>query len=311
MKILVAGGFGFVGARLAVALDAAGHDVVLGSRNLRQTPSWLPKARVCQIDWNSRSALEDVCANMDAVVQAAGMNAGECVKDPVEALQVNSVGTARLVEAAAAVGVSRFFYLSTAHVYASPLQGEIDELSCPRNLHPYASSHLTGEFSLLYALSRNRLFGTVLRLSNGFGAPLTPDTDCWMLLTNDLCRQAVTSGKLVLKTSGEQLRDFVPLASVCSCLNCLMDIPAGSLPRILNIGSGNSISIRTMVQLVQERCAATLGFTPVIEMGKQKEEAFPFKYSSLYASQLGIVKVDPMAEIDQLLAFCNTHFNNE
>lgn len=308
MKILVAGGFGYVGARLAAALGAAGHEVVLGSRKLRPTPAWLPNARVCEMDWDSRSELEEVCANMDAVVQAAGMNAGECEKNTVGALQVNGVGTARLVEAAASAGVSRFFYLSTAHVYASPLQGNINELSYTSNSHPYASSHLAGELSVLYALSRDWLSGSVLRLSNGFGAPMSPDTNCWMLLANDLCRQAVTTGKLVLQTSGEQLRDFVPLAGVCSSLNRLLELPTGALPSILNIGSSNSISVSTMAQLVQERCTAILGFTPVIEMGKRTEATFHLHYSSLYASQLGIVNADAVVEMEQLLDFCKTNF---
>lgn len=308
MKVLVAGGFGFVGARIARALHAAGHNVLLGSRLLRSVPGWLLGAQVRPMDWQSRQSLQEACAGADVVVHAAGMNAADCAANPPQALKANGVGSASLVEAALGAGVARFFYFSTAHVYASPLEGQINEESCPRNLHPYASSHLAGEYALLHALSIGKIAGTSLRLSNGFGAPVTPDADCWMLLTNDLCRQAVTQRKLVLQSSGDQLRDFVPLAAVCEDVLKLLALPAQSLPKILNIGSGESVSVLAMARLIQERCQTILGYTPALETGARKETAQPVYYGSLHAEKLGLATTDPVAEIDALLAFCKTNF---
>jgi UDP-glucose 4-epimerase len=311
MKVLVAGGFGFVGARLSVALYAAGHDVVLGSRRARPVPAWLPQAGVCETRWESLPALQAACEGMDVVVHAAGMNSGQSALDPAAALQFNGVGTTRLVEAAAASGVSRFFYFSTAHVYANPLQGIIDENSCARNVHPYASSHLAGEQALLHAISRERLSGSVLRLSNGFGPPKSPDADCWMLLVNDLCRQAVTTRRLVLQSSGEQLRDFVPLTSVCETVARLLELPPQTLPPVLNICNGISASVAEMARLVQKRCAATLGYSPTIEPGARKEVAVPLRLATIHELLQGLVAHDPESEVDQLLVFCSQHFTHE
>jgi UDP-glucose 4-epimerase len=308
MKVLIAGGFGFVGARVAQALQAAGHAIVLGSRTARLAPAWLPNARVSMMDWRSIASLQKACTGVDAVIHAAGMNASACAADPVAALEFNGLATARLVEAAIAMNVASFFYCSTAHVYASPLQGEIDEQSCPRNAHPYASSHLAGEFALLHALSTNRIAGGVLRLSNGFGVPLATDTDCWTLLTNDLCRQAATSGKLVLRSSGSQHRDFLPLKAVSDCFLSLMELQPESLPSILNLGSGESLTVLQMTQLIQARCQAVLGFTPAVETGSRQESSLPLRFISRHAARLGLLPVDPMAEIDGLLAFCKERF---
>ncbi len=308
MKVLIAGGFGFVGARVAQALQAAGHAIVLGSRTARLAPACLPDVRVSIMDWRSIASLQKACAGVDAVIHAAGMNAHACAADPVAALEVNGLATARLVEAAIAMNVSRFFYCSTAHVYASPLQGEIDEQSCPRNTHPYASSHLAGEFALLHALSTNRIAGGVLRLSNGFGVPLAPEADCWTLLTNDLCRQAATSGKLVLQSSGAQQRDFLPLSSVANCFLSLIELPATSLPPILNLGRGESLTVLQMAQLIQARCQAVLGFTPAVETSSRQESPLPLRFISRHATRLGLPPTDPLAEIDGLLAFCKERF---
>src|SRR3546814_17036700 len=93
------------------------------------------------------------------------MNAQNCAANPVEALEFNGVATARLVQAAARVGIRRFIYLSTAHVYCAPLTGTITEDTCPRNLHPYATSHLAGENAVLSAVQAGEISGMVLRLS--------------------------------------------------------------------------------------------------------------------------------------------------
>ena len=73
------------------------------------------------------------------------MNAQNCVTDPVAALEVNAVATARLLQAAIRQGAKRFIYLSTAHVYGSSLSGVITEETCPASLCPYAASHRAGE----------------------------------------------------------------------------------------------------------------------------------------------------------------------
>lgn len=309
MKVLIAGGFGYVGGRVAQALKTAGHAVVLGSRTARPVPAWLDNAEVRVIDWQSLESMQSACAGVDVVVHASGMNAAACAANPPLALQVNGVGTALLVEAAIATGAKRFFYFSTAHVYASPLLGKVNENSCPKNSHPYASSHLAGECALMYALTGGCIAGSLLRLSNSFGAPITADSDCWMLVANDLCRQAVREQRLVLKSSGEQLRDFIPLSAVCEVIAKLVAMPAQELPPILNIGSGESISILSLARLIQQRCKATLGFTPELETGARKEVALPFYYRSLHAPRLSLSTTDLPAEIDALLVFCKTHFS--
>ena len=51
MRILIAGGFGFVGGRLGVHLAKQGHKIVLGTRKSVAPPLWLPTAEVAKIDW--------------------------------------------------------------------------------------------------------------------------------------------------------------------------------------------------------------------------------------------------------------------
>ena len=136
MRVLIAGGFGFAGGRLANYMHRAGYQVILGSRKASEPPDWLPRAEVARLDWNSVDALEAACSGADVVIQAAGMNAQDCAADPVAALMVNGVATARLMEAAGRAAVKRFVYLSTAHVYGSPPRAGLTKIPVPATCIP-------------------------------------------------------------------------------------------------------------------------------------------------------------------------------
>ena len=309
MHILVTGGFGFVGGRLGQYLHQAGHHITLGSRSSSNPPNWLSSAKVVKTDWNDTNALEQACEGVDIVIQAAGLNAQDCANNPVAALEINGLATARLVESAARADVKRFIYLSTAHVYASPLVGKISEESYPRNLHPYATSHVAGEKAVLGANQRKEIEGLVLRLSNVFGAPAHKDVNCWMLLVNDLCKQAVQTRQLVLRSGGLQKRDFIAMADVCRAVEHLSICTYSS--NVINIGSGVSQSVIQMAQFIQQRCLVLLGYKPTLEFptfgGSENAEMLEYQIDRLIELGLGLA-VEWDLEVDRLLTFCQASF---
>lgn len=293
-------------------LAQAGHQIVLGSRKVISPPAWLQHAEVTQIQWDDRRALELSCNGVDVVIQAAGMNAQDCATDPGAALAFNGVATARLVAAANRAGVQRFIYLSTAHVYGSPLVGTITEETCPRNLHPYATSHLAGEQAVLSASQRGQIQGLVLRLSNAYGAPMHKGVNCWMLLVNDLCMQALQNRQLVLQTSGLQQRDFVSLSEVCRLAEYLVDGDGSSFRGVFNVGIGVSQTVLQMAQLIQQRCAQVLGFEPVLQsaVNGPDEQNQTLSYRADRLAKAGFVSRQECAvEIDTLLRFCQLTFS--
>lgn len=312
MRILITGGFGFVGGRIAKHLHESGHDVVLGTRQDVKIPEWLPEAKAVQTYWQDTSDLERVCQGVDVVIHAAGMNAQDCAADPVAALDFNGVATARLVASAIKANVKQFIYLSTAHIYASPLAGIITEETCPRNLHPYATSHLAGEFAVRYASQKGEIKGQVLRLSNAFGAPMHKEANCWTLLFNDLCRQAVTTRRLVLLSSGIQQRDFVTIEQVCRVMNWLLRRDYRTLSAtIFNVGSGASQTVFEVAQSIQARCKEVLGFEPELNrpavVGNEFHKPLCFKCENLKKTGFYISQTS-VAEIDRSLIFCAKNF---
>lgn len=310
MRILITGGFGFVGGRLAVHLAKQGHKIVLGTRKAICPPAWLEEAEVFHINWDDPTSLALCCKGVDVLIHAAGMNAQECAIDPVGALTFNGVVTARLVNAASRAGVQRIIYLSTAHVYGNPLEGEITEDTCPRNLHPYATSHLAGEHAVLGASQRGEFQGIVLRLSNAFGVPMSKNVNCWMLLVNDLCRQVVQTHKLILHSTGQQHRDFISIHEVCRMFEQFTASNGGdSLRGIFNIGAGESQSVLSMAQRVQQRCVQVLGFEPELQCKENLEADYfaplIYKTTRLTGTHTPLDSNDKIKEIDCLLRYCS------
>lgn len=310
MRILITGGLGFVGGRVAVYLAKQGHKIVLGSRKATSPPAWLQQAEVAHINYDDSTSLELSCKGVDVLIHAAGMNAQECLADPVAGLAFNGLATARIVSAAIGAGVQRIVYLSTAHVYASSLVGTINEDTCPHNLHPYATSHHAGEQAVLGASQREDIEGIVLRLSNAFGAPMDKGVNCWMLLVNDLCRQLVDTQQMVLRSTGLQRRDFVPLADVCGAIAHLLVLPARQLGKgLFNVGGAWAPTVWEMACLIGERCEAILGFSPQLV----RTTPFPGEFGAGLEYRLDALlqtgfqpSSDRVEEIDQLIKFCKT-----
>ncbi|MDC3408800.1 SDR family oxidoreductase [Burkholderiales bacterium] len=260
-NLLVTGAFGYLGGRLIQALSSSGYQLTCGTRSKAdRNLDWLPGARSAQLDWSSDESLRSSCRGIDCVVHLASMNEIQSRKHPIQALETNGVASLRLLEAAKRERVKRFIYISTAHVYGSPLQGYINEKTLPRPQHPYAITHKVSEEFVLAARDLKQIEGVVLRLSNGFGAPATPNVDRWTLLVNDLCRQAVSSSHLRLNSDGSQLRDFITLGDFTRAILHIISLDSDYLDNgLFNLGSGKSVSILKMAERVAARWRANSG----------------------------------------------------
>lgn len=310
-RILITGGFGFLGGRIAKFLSSNGFEIYLGSRKRQDIPYWLKNAKPVVINWDSVQELSKICENVNYVIHTAGMNSEDSIKNPILAFEFNVLNTMKLIEASYYSRVKKFIYLSTAHVYSSPLVGLISEDTCPKNLHPYATSNLSAEFAVAYANSKNYFRGYNLRISNGFGAPSYPDVNCWNLLVNGLCRQAIENRILKLNSSGEQERDFIPIKNISSIIRKLIQLNQDNVPNLLNVGSGVSMKVIQMAFLIQKRCNVLFGYTPRLEIQNFNDDKTvePLEYSISRLMDFGLSESCNLEdELDQLLLFCDVHF---
>ena len=168
---------------------------------------------------------------------------------------------------------------------------------------------------MLSCSQQGQIKGVVVRLSNAFGAPTHKNANCWMLLTNDLCMQAAKNRKLVLKTNGLHHRDFIALSDICHVIEQLAVGHNETMQTcIYNVGAGVSMSIFEMAQLIKQRCTQVLGFDPVVERVEggtyEKHPVLNYRACNLTARGINCSGLNSAAEIDHLLSFANSTFNN-
>ena len=312
-RILITGGFGYLGGRIAVELVKNSNYIVrLGTRKHQKSPTWLPDAEIAVMDFSDSLSLKKALHSVDWVVHLAAMNAEACLANPDNAVAVNVDGTQALLQAAIDTGVKRFIYMSTAHVYGN-LVGHVTEETATGSTHPYATSHHAAENVVCYAHDSGKIEGIVVRLSNAYGPPVHEHVNSWMLLVNDLCRQAVTTKKMVLKSPGLQRRDFIPIAELCRVIEHLFYVSKKNLKTgLFNVGGAWSPTVLEMAMFIQDRCKNVLDFRPSLScMAASQDEknipALEYSLERLYKTGFQHV-IDKVTEIDQLLQFCDEQF---
>lgn len=297
-RVLVTGGAGYLGGRLVEHLHRRGaEEIRVGSRKTG-------------FDLFSAESLDRHCAGMSAVVHLAAPNEMASLAHPDEAVRVTVLGTLNLLAATRKAGISRFVFVSTAHVYGAPLAGLITERTVPRPVHPYAIAHRSAEDFVLAWNDERKVEGVVARLSNALGPPVIPDVDRWTLVTNDLCRQAVLQKRMVLKSAGLQWRDFIAMCDVCRAVAHLLALPTVG-DGLFNLGGGECLQIRTLAERIAGRCAVLYGAQPEIvcpaPTAADNPPALDFRSEKLQGTGFMLQgRIDD--EIDATLRFCQTHF---
>lgn len=153
MKVLLTGGAGYIGSHCAVALIAAGHQVVCFDNLSNSRPQVVERVesitgtRIPLVvgDIRDRETVRRALTDhaIEAVVHFAGLKAvGESVEKPMLYYDNNVRGTLALVEAMAECGVRRLVFSSSATVYGQPQYLPLDEAHPTSATNPYGRTKL-------------------------------------------------------------------------------------------------------------------------------------------------------------------------
>jgi UDP-glucose 4-epimerase len=247
-----------------------------------------------------------ICDGVDAVIHLAALDDREAKSNTDLANELSGNATRYLIENAAHFNVERFLFMSTAHVYADSLIGNISEDSITTSTHPYATSHMLGEQALINA--KDLVTGIRIRCANGFGFPIGSSIELKNTLMNDLCQQVAQMGVITLRSSGTQPRNFVPFGDVAAATIHLLELDKAHLgDGLFNVGSTSSCSVLAMAQLVAERAHQIFGIDCPIVRPESAEILEPqmldYSISKLLATGFSTSNsVDK--EIDGLLRSC-------
>jgi dTDP-glucose 4,6-dehydratase len=256
MRVLVAGGAGFIGSHVCRALLARGNAVVCldnlstGSRD---------NIRPLLADRSFTFVEDDVTrvgrVSVDRILHLASPASPiDYDRLPLETMAANSLGTWRLLELAADTGAG-LTYASTSEVYGDPLVhpqpetywGNVDPVG-PRSC--YDESKRFGE-ALLFAMRRTtRVRANVVRLFNTYGPRMRPDDG---RAIPEMLTAALAARPIVVHGDGGQTRSFCYVADLVDGLLHVVSDPLLD-GEILNLGNPAEITMR---RLAEEVCRVT------------------------------------------------------
>ena len=308
MKILIIGGNGFIGARLAKALYEEGNKVYVTGRNNNFPVAKNIHFKKYDLLKSTEKNTFDLVKGMNLVIYAAGISAYDCEKNTKNGYEVNGNSVSKIIRSAEIAGVKKFIYISTVHVYSRPLDGMISEETIAKNIHPYSTSHLIGESITIEAANRGKIDCLILRLSNSFGVPVINRPSAWEPFINQICKQAVLDKKIMIHGNGQEMRDVISMEAVCEFIKKIVKINWNVNKLIIaNLCSGHSYSIQYISEYIKKRTETIFGHSPPIVICQKKidnisNEKPVFQLSKFVKNSLNHDLIN-LNEIDNILVY--------
>jgi len=262
VDVLVAGGGGFIGGHLVADLLAQGLSV--RSVDIKPQSEWYQVHRDAENVQADLSLLENALAHTDGARQvymlAADMGGMGFIENNKALCMLTVLTSTHMLQAAQQAGVERYFYSSSACVYAADKQTDTNITALKEaDAYPampedgYGWEKLFTERMCRHFLEDFGLTTRIARYHNVYGPHGTwtggrekaPAAVCRKIAT------AVITGdhEIDIWGDGEQTRSFM---YIDDCVQGSQMILAGESPEPVNLGSDELVSINQLYSIVEE-----------------------------------------------------------
>ncbi len=271
MKVLVAGGAGFIGSHLCARLLADGHSVLcvdtLLTGSLRNIAALQDRPGFTFL---RQDVTEPFAFEAEAVFHLASpASPVGYMEHPFETILVNSLGTYRLLQRAREVG-ARFLLTSTSEAYGDPLEhpqretyfGNVNPIG-PRAC--YDESKRLGETITMEFYRQYDLDARIVRIFNTYGPHSQMDDG---RMAPNFITQALTGQPLTIHGDGAQTRSLCYVADLVDGLVRAMFTP-GTTGEVYNLGNPEEHRVREFAELILRLCASS---SPLIYEPKRQDD---------------------------------------
>jgi len=255
MKLLVAGGAGFIGSTFVEIAVARGHQVTvfdaLTYRGRRENLAGV-EHRFIEGDICDPAALDAALPGHEAVVNFAnGSFVDRSIRNPDEFVHTNVLGTACLVEAVRRNEIARLLHVSTDEVYGSidpPGSFSIEHRLDPSS--PYSATKAAGD---VYCTAAHKTYGTpvlLARMCNVYGPRQHPEN-----LIPRFVTQLLRGEDVGLYGDGRNVREWMWVGDASDGLLTVLE--RGREGAMYHLGSGIERDNLTLTHELIERCGGT------------------------------------------------------
>jgi dTDP-glucose 4,6-dehydratase len=253
MRLLVAGGAGFIGSNFVRRhVERNQDDSVrvldkLTYAGRRENLSDLPSDRVELIEGDiaDDAAAREAAAGCDAVVNfAAESHVDRSIASAGEFISTDVYGTYVLLEAARDLGI-RLLQVSTDEVYGDLAEGSATEASPLDPSSPYAASKAGGDL-LVSAFARTyEAEALIIRASNNYGPYQHPEKLIPLCILN-----ALAGDPLPVYGDGMQVRNWLHVEDCCAAIDAVLD--RGEAGAVYNVGGPDELPNIEVVKMILE-----------------------------------------------------------
>ena len=252
MRILVTGGYGFIGSHVVERFQKEGHDVyVIDNLSTGNKESVKCKHVFYKFDVEDKECEEIFRSNrFDLVIHLAPqVNVEKSITDPHMDFKINLLGLTNMLNLSRQYGVKKFIFASSAAVYgvndSRPLREEddIDPVSF-YGISKYVGEYYCRKWKELYDLDT-----VCFRLSDVYGP--RQDTSGEGGVVSALFEDALQHKKLTVFGDGEQAGDFIYVGDVAEAIFRSID-PTSS--EVMNLSSNTGTVMNELVEIVKDIC---------------------------------------------------------
>ena len=249
MKVLITGGAGFIGSHIVAALQGRAEVVVLDNLRSGYAANLAGlDAEFIRGDVRDRATVKRAMRGVDYVFHLAALvSVPESMEKISECVDINVSGLVNVLEEAAAAGVKKLCFSSSAAIYGDdPVVPKLETMT-PAPKSPYAVTKLDGEYYGAMFTRERRLACVSLRYFNVFG-PRQDPRGAYAAAVPIFISRALASEDIVIYGDGEQTRDFVFVGDVAAA-NLYFAMESDAVG-VFNIARGGRITINELAERI-------------------------------------------------------------
>ena len=266
MRVLVAGGAGYIGSNMTAMLAGAGFEPIVFdnfSKGHKHAVGQVELIRGDLADYNLLAATLKKYKIEVVMHFAAFIEAGESVEWPLKYYRNNVCNTHNLLCAMEAGGVAKFVFSSSAAVYGVPDKVPIVEDTLTKPINPYGQTKLDVERMCHFQNAAGKLRYAALRYFNacGAGADGTLGEDhrpeSHLIPLTIRAAMGIRSDIKIYGTDyptsdGTCIRDYIHIDDLCRAHLLALAKLDDQARLVYNLGNGKGYSVREVIETVKK-----------------------------------------------------------